>query len=176
MITPHQIKLVQVSFQKVKPIADTAADIFYDRLFETTPEVRSLFPAEMSDQKGKLMKTIGVAVSGLDKLDTIVPTVKALGAKHVNYGVKDSHYSSVGEALLFTLEKGLGDEWNPELNEAWTAAYTIVSTTMIAGADEARSSVAVSKPASADTVSSGAVSSFTQKLADGFFSRIFGRA
>ena len=168
MITPHQVKIVQDSFEKVKPIADTAADIFYERLFETTPELRSLFPADMADQKGKLMKTIGIAVNGLDKLDTIVPTVKALGAKHVDYGVKDSHYGNVGAALLYTLEAGLGEDWDLELKEAWTATYSIVSTTMIAGADEARSARQIS--------ASDAIYSSEPETRPGIFSRIFSKA
>jgi len=133
-MTPEKIKLVKDSFAKVAPIADTAADIFYDRLFETTPEVRSLFPTDMSDQKSKLMKALTVAVNGLDKLDTIVPVLKGMGEKHVGYGVKNEHYDSVGASLLFTLEKGLGDDWNPELADAWTETYTIVSATMKEGA------------------------------------------
>jgi len=129
-MTPEKVKLVQESFRKVAPIADKAADIFYDRLFEIAPEVRPMFPADMSDQKGKLMKTLGVAVSNLHQVDTVVPVIQDLAVKHIDYGVKDEHYKPVGEALLFTLEKGLGDDWTPDVADAWTETYTTVATVM----------------------------------------------
>lgn len=129
-MTPEEIKLVQDSFQKVAPIADAAADIFYDRLFDIAPEVRPLFPADISDQKKKLMQMIGTAVSNLHQVETILPAVQDLGRRHVNYGVTDAHYDTVGAALLFTLEKGLGDAWTPDLAVAWTTVYGTVATVM----------------------------------------------
>lgn len=129
-MTPEKVKLVQDSFEKVAPIAATAADIFYDRLFEIAPEVRPLFPAEMSNQKEKLMQTLGTAVQNLHQVETILPVVQELGAKHKGYGVEDAHYDKVGEALLFTLEKGLGDGWNPALKDAWTETYVTVAGVM----------------------------------------------
>lgn len=129
-MTPEKIKLVQDSFAKVAPIAGAASDIFYDRLFETAPEVRKLFPAEMADQKGKLMQMLGAAVNGLNDLDALVPVVQDLGRRHVDYGTKAEHYDVVGASLLFTLEKGLGDDWNPELAEAWTETYTLLASVM----------------------------------------------
>lgn len=137
-MTPEKIKLVQDSFQKVAPIAGAAADIFYSRLFEIAPEVRPLFPADMSDQKGKLMQMLGTAVNGLSNLDTIVPAVQDLGRRHVDYGVKDEQYDAVGSALLFTLEKGLGDAWTPDLADAWTETYTLLATTMKDAAAEVK--------------------------------------
>lgn len=138
-MTPEKVKLVQDSFRKVAPIADVAADIFYDRLFSIAPEVRPLFPADMSEQKKKLMGVLGVAVNNLHQVATILPVVKELGAKHVDYGVKDEHYDTVGAALLFTLEKGLGDDWNDDLAEAWTETYVTVATVMKDAAEEAKS-------------------------------------
>jgi len=129
-MTPRQVKLVQDSFQKVVPIAATAADIFYDRLFEIAPQVRPLFPADMADQKEKLMKTLGVAVQNLHQVETILPVVQELGVKHVAYGVKDEHYDIVAAALLHTLEKGLGKAWTPELKDAWTETYLTVAGVM----------------------------------------------
>lgn len=137
-MNPEKVTLVQDSFKKVAAIAETAADIFYQRLFEIAPEVRPLFPTELTDQKKKLMQTLTVAVNSLHEIESIVPTVKALGAKHVGYGVKDEHYDSVGAALLYTLEEGLGTEWNAELADAWTETYVILSTTMKEGAASAR--------------------------------------
>lgn len=129
-MTPTQIDLVQSSFQKVLPIADTAADIFYARLFETAPEVRSLFPADMSEQKKKLLKMLAAAVNGLNRLDEVVPVIQALGIRHANYKVKLEQYDTVGAALLYTLDKGLGEEFTPEVEEAWTECYALVAGVM----------------------------------------------
>ncbi|MEM0921741.1 MAG: globin family protein [Pseudomonadota bacterium] len=136
-MTPEKVKLVQDSFTKVAPIADTAADIFYDRLFEIAPEVRPLFAADMSRQKEVLMQTLGTAVQNLHQVETILPVVKDLGVRHVGYGVKDEHYDTVGAALLYTLEKGLGEAWNDDLKEAWTETYVTVATVMKDAAAEA---------------------------------------
>jgi nitric oxide dioxygenase len=133
-MTPEQISLVQTSFAQVAPIADQAAQIFYDRLFEVAPQVRTLFPDDMTEQRRKLMATLAVVVNGLDKLDTILPTASALAKRHVNYGAQPAHYPVVGETLLWTLERGLGEAWNPELASAWTAAYTTLSNFMISEA------------------------------------------
>ena len=130
-MTPEKIALVQGSFAKVAPIAETAADIFYDRLFETAPEVRPLFPEIMTDQKKKLMQMLATAVNGLKDLDAIVPAVQQLGARHEAYGVKEEHYGAVGAALLFTLGKGLGDDFTPEVEEAWTETYGVLAGVMI---------------------------------------------
>jgi len=130
-MTPDQVAMVQDSFRKVAPIADQAAVIFYDRLFETSPQVRKMFPDDITEQRRKLMATLGVVVTGLSKLDTVLPAASALAKKHVSYGVEAAHYPVVGAALLYTLEKGLGSAWTPELNDAWTAAYTTLSGFMI---------------------------------------------
>lgn len=131
-MTPHQIDLVQTSFKKVVPIAAKAADLFYDRLFEIAPEVRPLFPADLSVQKQKLMAMLGTAVTNLHQLDTILPAVKALGQRHVSYGVTPAHYAPVGAALLWTLEMGLGPDFTPEVKTAWTDTYMALSGAMTA--------------------------------------------
>ncbi len=136
-MTPEQIKLVQDSFKKVAPIAPQAADIFYARLFEIAPDVRPLFPDDMSGQKGKLMGMLGTAVTNLHQVETIIPTVQELGRKHVGYGVKDQHYKPVGEALVYTLEQGLGDDFTPEVKEAWIETYMTLQGVMTAAAAEA---------------------------------------
>src|SRR4029450_13961299 len=107
-MTPHQIKLVQTSFAKVAPIAATAADLFYGRLFEIAPQVRAMFPEDLGEQKKKLMAMLGPAVAGLSHPETLMPAVQALGRRHGGYGVKAPHYASVGSALLWTLGEGLG--------------------------------------------------------------------
>jgi hemoglobin-like flavoprotein len=130
-MTPEQIKLVQESFAKVAPISETAAVLFYDRLFEIAPQVQAMFPTDMTEQRRKLMATLAVVVGGLNNLESILPAASALATRHVGYGAKAEHYPVVGLALLWTLEKGLGDAWTPEVAEAWTAAYATLSGFMI---------------------------------------------
>ena len=130
-MTPDQITLVQESFSKVAPISETAAQMFYGRLFEIAPEVKPMFPADMTEQRKKLMQTLAYVVNGLTKLGTVLPAASMLAKKHVSYGVKATHYAPVGAALLWTLEKGLGSAWTPPLADAWTAAYTTLSGFMI---------------------------------------------
>src|SRR4051812_7662124 len=109
------IPLVQRTWNMVLLIADQAAVLFYDRLFELDPSLRGMFRStDMGEQRKKLMQMITVAVKGLDHLDQIVPAVQALGRRHGGYGVTDAHYDTVAAALLWTLEQGLGAEWTPE--------------------------------------------------------------
>lgn len=131
---PDQITLIQGSFQKVAPISDTAAEIFYDRLFEIAPQVKPYFKGDMAEQGAKLMATLGAVVNGLRDLDKIVPVAEQLAIRHVDYGVKAEDYTAVGEALIFTLGKGLGDDFTPELKDSWIAAYTTLSGVMTAAA------------------------------------------
>lgn len=127
----NQIDMIQASFKKVAPISDVAAGIFYARLFEIAPEVKPMFKGDISEQGKKLMTTLGVVVNGLKDLDKIVPVAQQLAVKHIDYGVKAEHYAPVGEALIYTLDKGLGDDFTPELKAAWLEAYTILSGVMI---------------------------------------------
>jgi nitric oxide dioxygenase len=128
------VTLVQDSFKKVAPISDVAAELFYGRLFEVAPQVKPMFRGDMKEQGRKLMATLGVVVTGLTRLETVLPAASALAKQHVAYGVKAEHYPIVGSALLWTLEKGLGDAWTPELAAAWTAAYGTLSGYMISEA------------------------------------------
>src|SRR5579864_1237336 len=121
-MTPDQVKLVQQSFSKVAPISDQAAAIFYDRLFEVAPQVKAMFPADLSEQRKKLMATLAVVVNGLSDLPAILPAASALARWHVAYGAKPEHYPVVGSALLWTLEKGLGSSFTYDVAAAWTAA------------------------------------------------------
>jgi hemoglobin-like flavoprotein len=137
-MTPDQIKLVQETFKSVLPIAPQAADLFYGRLFEIVPDVRGLFPTDLTTQKGKLMAMIGTAVVNLHQVEKIVPAVQDLGRRHVTYGVKDAHYKPVGEALIWTLEKGLGPAFTEPVKEAWIAAYATLATVMSEAAEGAK--------------------------------------
>jgi hemoglobin-like flavoprotein len=133
-MTPDQVKIVQASFAKVAPIADQAATIFYDRLFEVAPSVKTMFPADLTEQRKKLMATLAVVVNGLSNLESVLPAASALAVRHVSYGAKPEHYPVVGAALLWTLQKGLGEAWTPEVASAWTAAYGTLSGYMISEA------------------------------------------
>ena len=136
-MTPEQKDLVQSTFADVAPIADTAAKLFYSKLFELDPKLKSLFKGDMEEQGRKLMKIIGTAVNGLDKLDEIVPVVEDLGKRHVGYGVKDKDYTTVGTALLWTLKQGLDDKFTSDVEEAWTVVYTLLADTMKTAAAQA---------------------------------------
>jgi nitric oxide dioxygenase len=133
-VNPLQINLVQESFAKVAPISEQAAILFYDRLFEVAPAVKVMFPADMKEQRKKLMTTLAVVVNGLSNLESVLPAASALAKRHVNYGAKPEHYPVVGGALLWTLEKGLGEAWTPDVADAWTAAYGTLSSYMISEA------------------------------------------
>jgi hemoglobin-like flavoprotein len=133
-MTPHQKMLVQTSFAQVAPIAETAAGLFYAKLFELDPSLRPLFRGDIEEQGRKLMAMLIVAVNGLDHLDTLVPAVRAMGQRHAAYGVRDEHYETVAEALISTLETGLGDAFTDEVREAWTTVYWLLAYTMRAGA------------------------------------------
>ncbi len=142
-MTPDQVTMVQESFKKVVPIAGTAADLFYDRLFEIAPEVRSLFPDDLAEQKKKLIAMLATAVTNLHQVETIVPAVQELGKRHVAYGVTPQMYEPVGAALLWTLEKGLGDGFTPPVKAAWTETYMTLAGVM----QNAAASVPPPKPA-----------------------------
>lgn len=133
-MTHDQITLIQDSFKKVAPISDVAAEIFYARLFEIAPEVKLMFKGDMTELGAKLMATLGVVVNGLRDLDKIVPVAQDLAVRHVDYGVKSEDYTPVGEALIYTLDKGLGDDFTPDLKDSWVAAYATLSGVMISAA------------------------------------------
>jgi hemoglobin-like flavoprotein len=133
-MTPQQVAAVQNSFAQVKPIADTAATLFYERLFAVAPEYRRLFTGNMDRQGRMLMNMLATAVGGLSRLETIVPAVHELGRRHAGYGVAEKDYQVVGGALLWTLERGLGVSFTPEVKEAWTAAYALLAGVMQEGA------------------------------------------
>lgn len=122
-----------MSFAKVAPIAGVAADLFYDRLFETAPDVRRMFPSDLAEQKKKLMAMLGTAAAGLSKPDALLPVVRALGQQHAGYGVKAEHFAPVGAALIWTLERGLGEAFTSEVKAAWIEVYGALSRTMIDG-------------------------------------------
>ena len=129
-MTPTQVGLVQESWKRVAPIKDEAAQLFYNRLFELDPNLRTLFKGDLAEQRRKLMAMLGAAVGSLDRPDTLLPILRELGRKHMGYGVKTQDYDTVGAALLWTLEQGLGTAFTAEVCDAWSATYGLVASTM----------------------------------------------
>ena len=135
IMTPDQINLVRSTWEKIVPIADNAADLFYSRLFEIDPKLRNLFETtNLAAQKKKLLQALATAIASLDALDKLAPQPEELGCRHATYGVIDSHYEAVGSALLWTLQHGLGDGWSRDAEAAWSAVYGLVAKAMQAGA------------------------------------------
>jgi hemoglobin-like flavoprotein len=134
-MTPEQKQLVKDSWAQVLPIKDTAAELFYGRLFEVYPEVQPMFKGDMKDQGQKLMTMLNTAVNGLDNLEALLQPLKNLGAKHKGYGVSAADYDKVADAFLWTLDKGLGDAFTDDVKDAWVVTYTTVAGVMIDGAD-----------------------------------------
>jgi hemoglobin-like flavoprotein len=131
-MTPRQVEAIRASWTEVEPIQELASTLFYDRLFELDPTLRRLFRrTDMAAQKKVLMQTLTVVVRSLDRLETLVPAIQAMGRRHAGYGVRPSHYDTVGAALLWTLGHGLGDGFTPELRDAWAEAYGVLATVMI---------------------------------------------
>ncbi|GAB3643338.1 globin family protein [Spirosoma arcticum] len=132
-MTFHQIQLIKEFYQRVAGLpVETVGQLFYDRLFATAPEVSPLFSrTSVPEQSKKLLATLTYIITRLDRLDSVVTDVEALARRHVHYGVQEYHYVLVGQALLWTLEQGLGEAWTPEVQAAWQACYTLLSETMI---------------------------------------------
>jgi len=133
-MTPQQTHLVRTSFALVEPIAAQAATMFYNNLFAADPPLRALFRGDIAAQGERLMTMIGAAVGLLDRPHALLPVLRSLGARHAGYGVRDTHYATVGTALIQTLEQGLGDAFTPDVRDAWIALYGVVSRTMIEAA------------------------------------------
>jgi hemoglobin-like flavoprotein len=142
-MTPAQVAWIRESWTAVEPIQNVAAGLFYDRLFELDPSLRRLFArTDMAQQKKILMQTLTVVVKSLDRLDQLVPAVQALGRRHAGYGVRASHYDTVGAALLWTLGQGLGEAFVPELRDAWAEAYSVLASVMIEASEVEEQAVA----------------------------------
>jgi len=136
-LTDKEKQLITESFSKVAPISDQAAELFYNRLFEIAPETKPLFAkTDMREQGRKLMQTLGTAVGALYGLEAIVPVLESLGKRHTAYGVTQDHFKPVGEALIWTLEQGLGEAFTEETREAWIKVYTLLADVTKTGMQE----------------------------------------
>ncbi len=129
-MTPQQISLIQASWASVVPIQDAAAGLFYQRLFALDPAVKPMFKGDMQSQGKKLMQALGFIVNSLTRLDELVPVAQDMARRHVGYGVQAAHYDTVGTALLWTLEQGLGSAFTEDLKAAWATAYGTLAGVM----------------------------------------------
>jgi len=131
-LTPAQIQLVKqtwIIFRSMDP--GLVGDVFYSKLFVENPSLRRMFPKQMDEQYKKLINMLSVIVARLDHIDELTSDIKAMAQRHVNYGVKPEHYKLVGNALLWTLQHGLGNDWNDDVKDAWQNCYKLLSDTMI---------------------------------------------
>lgn len=138
----EKIQIIRNTWSYVIINPQEAGELFYQKLFELAPHLRPMFKGDIKEQSKKLMRTITVAVTKLDKLDDLLPEIQALAKRHVGYGVKPSHYAPVGAALIWTLEKGLGPKWTPEVATAWTELYLLLSQAMIEAVENKATKVA----------------------------------
>ena len=136
-MTPEQVRLVRASFARVVAWGDQAAALFYERLFTLDPSLRALFNGDLAAQRAKLLTALAMVVDALDRLDQMLPAVRSLGRRHARYGACSEHYATVGEALIWTLEQGLGDDFAPAVRDAWTEAYGLLAWTMMTAAEAA---------------------------------------
>jgi hemoglobin-like flavoprotein len=135
-MTPEQKDLVRTTWRMLEPIADTAANLFYTKLFELDPTLRPLFKPDMSEQKRRLTQTLGFAIASLYSLDALVPVIQQLGKRHGGYGIDSSHYETVATALMWTLKQGLGIAFTPAVEEAWLAVYATLTDIMKSASKE----------------------------------------
>lgn len=130
-MTPDQVILLRAGFEKLRPISDQAASLFYTRLFETDPQTRALFKSPMPEQGRKLMATLASVINGIDEMHLMRPAVQSLGRRHHAYGVTKAHFEPVGAALEWMLERCLGEDFTPDARGAWRAAYDALADIMI---------------------------------------------
>jgi hemoglobin-like flavoprotein len=135
-MSPQQIALVQHSWRSLRDLdPQLVGDLFYSKLFLDRPEVRAMFPQDMSEQHSKLVSKFNLVVARLHHFEDLKTEIAALARRHVDYGTKPQHYPLVGAALLWTLERVLGDDWTPAVAEAWQTCYALLSKTMIQAAE-----------------------------------------
>jgi nitric oxide dioxygenase len=137
MITNEQIALVQSSYDTLRPSSAVVGRLLYERIFTLAPGTRELFDEDITPQARRLMSAVTLAVDGLERLDELAPYLVKLGARHHGYGVTVDHFAVVAEALMWTLEQGLGEAFTPDVAAAWLAAWDVVAGAMMEGLTEA---------------------------------------
>jgi hemoglobin-like flavoprotein len=131
-LTDTQKGLVQGSFALAAMDSERVAETFYQRLFEIAPHTKAMFQnTDIQHQGQKLMQTLATLVGGLDHLDEIVGSIQSLGVRHVKYGVMPADYQPVGEALIWTFDTLMAEQFTEETRAAWLEVYAIVSSTAI---------------------------------------------
>jgi nitric oxide dioxygenase len=136
-MTPTQVALVRAGFDRIAPMAQDVGLAFYQKLFELNPALRPLFAEDLRPQVGHLMTALTMVIRSLDDLSPVLGRVRVLGRSHASYGVKPADFSTVGAALLATLDEGLGEDFTDEAREAWTLAYTTLAGAMTAAMADA---------------------------------------
>ena len=137
-MTPEQIALVQSSFRQLGPQLPAMTKRFYQELFSRDPSLQALFTAEWTVQEVRFAEKLTEIVRAMPRLDELLSHTRALGARHVAYGVRATDYQTLGNALLAALAAILGDSFDAPTREAWTLAYNLVAETMLEGAAAAR--------------------------------------
>ena len=133
-MTPAAKQLIRQTFALLEPRAGIVSLLFYQRLFNLAPGVRSLFTGDIEAQGVKLMAMLKTVIDSLEAPDTLVPALEEMGRRHAGYGVEDTQYDPVGQALLETFADVLGQEFSPGARDAWAAAYNWIAGCMKAGA------------------------------------------
>lgn len=126
----EQVELVRSSFARIRPVSEVFSSIFYRKLFEVVPETRRMFTSDLRTQNDLFMEALSFAIASLDRMEEALPTLQPLGARHKNYGATEKHYDGMLFALLWTLEKGLGDAFTPAVRVAWINAYRTITAAM----------------------------------------------
>lgn len=135
-MTPQQAQLVRDTWDRLNTDDHSVARLFYERLFAIDPSTRELFAnADMTAQRSKLMQALGIIVADLERPDALAPVLQSMGRRHLSYGVRRRHYTSVGDALLWSFGQGLGDDWTREAEAAWQRAYALVADMMLEAAE-----------------------------------------
>ena len=135
-MTDAEIRLVKQSWRTLRAIdPGIVGDLFYSKLFMANPSLRNMFPKKMDEQYNKLMEMLSVIIARLDRMDELNDDIAAMARRHIQYGVRPAHYKLVGNALLWTLRQGLGQDWTLEVEQAWTKCYSNLADTMMRAAE-----------------------------------------
>jgi hemoglobin-like flavoprotein len=123
LVDPVVQELVQASFARVAMMPEVAAALFYERLFAINPSFRPLFKQDMRIQGVRLMAMLHIVVYNPDQPGETLPAIRELGKRHVEYGVKLADYDALKDALIWTLEQVLAEDFTPEVRNAWAVYY-----------------------------------------------------
>lgn len=136
-MTPRQIQLVQETFTLIVPLADTAAALFYRRMFTLDPSLQGLFHHDMEHQGNLFVAAIAFVVRNVEEPEHFVPAMQELGRRHAGYQVKANHYRTALQALIETLSETLGERFTAEIEDAWCAAFATMVEAMVEGTRQA---------------------------------------